>query len=152
MYFFRYCCSLKQRCNGKSECGDGSDELLCTFEDCPDDGRIKFCYTSQRCIDAWVTLCQCTPGIMPVSSSHTIFRNKYLQVYNSILFHTIYQPTNPKIEKVFFSTCRIDETCCSDGSGCYTQSQKCDGIYQCKNGADEEICISSSASSSCFLI
>ncbi len=37
---------------------------------------------------------------------------------------------------------RSNETCCSDGSGCFDFHQTCDGVKNCKNGFDEspEVC------------
>ena len=38
-------------------------------------------------------------------------------------------------------TFRENETCCRDGSACYTPEQECDGIRQCQNGDDEAMCV-----------
>ena len=39
--------------------------------------------------------------------------------------------------RVFLPVCRSDQTCCKDGSGCYTEDQKCDDKRECINGEDE---------------
>ncbi len=67
---FRVC--FMQRCSGTSECTDNSDELGCVESDCSwsdSASSIKFCHSSNRCIDIRKEICLCLFGCRQVNGS-----------------------------------------------------------------------------------
>ncbi|XP_055943335.1 low-density lipoprotein receptor-related protein 12-like [Argiope bruennichi] len=134
------------RCNGFSDCEDGSDELYCSNR-CSS-GRS--CRTQFHCYDA-SKHCDGVVDCQDFSDEIDCGFCSYNLTRCGVNSTKCYDPLTQRCDKIFDCENGEDEVDCSvlcpgkiiceSRRGCYSMKQRCNGVTQCEDASDERNCV-----------